>query len=120
MKADVYNDACPSREILYRIGTKWTALIVCSLSDGPVRFVALRRQIGGISQKMLTQTLRQLERDGLVARTVRASRPIQVEYSLTPLGDELYEVLTPLLDWAERRMGTIGRRQESFDRREVS
>ncbi len=115
MKADVYADTCPSREILYRIGGKWTALIICSLSRGPLRFGELRRKIGGISQKMLTQTLRGLERDGLLRRHVRAERPIRVEYELTELGHGLYGVIEPLIDWAETQMNRIRRNRTRFD-----
>ena len=115
MKADVYNDACPSREILTLIGGKWTALIICSLAKDTLRFGELRRMIGGISQQMLTQTLRSLERDGLVVRHVRDARPIRVEYELTPMGRELYGVLRPLTDWAEKKMRSIEKNRTRFD-----
>ena len=92
----VYSGACPARELLDRIANKWTTLIVGILSDagGPVRFTELRRSIGGISQKMLTQTLRDLERDGLVTRKVFPVVPPRVEYAVTPLGLTLQDPLT--------------------------
>ena len=93
MKWDVYNEHCPTRIVLDRIADKWTVLIVGALEDKTKRFGELRREIGGVSQKMLTQTLRGLERDGLVARTIYASVPPKVEYSLTELGRTLVHSL---------------------------
>lgn len=80
---DIYNDRCPARKILDRLADKWALLILDRLEQGAVRFNSLRRDIQGISQKMLTQTLRRLERDGLVYREVQATVPVTVEYSLT-------------------------------------
>ena len=98
---DVFNDRCPTRQVLDRIADKWTVMIVARLAQRTLRFGALKRDIGGISQKMLAQTLRGLERDGLVARTVFAEVPARVEYSLTPLGQTL--VASPRADQAVGR-----------------
>ena len=96
---DPYARDCPSRRLLDRIGDRWTVLIVGALDPGPQRFSALAARVGGISQKMLTQTLRSLERDGFVTRTVYPEIPPRVEYSLTPLGVELSGAMAPLLTW---------------------
>jgi DNA-binding HxlR family transcriptional regulator len=115
----VYSGPCPARELLDRIANKWTALIVGHLTEaaGPVRFTELRRAVGGISQKMLTQTLRELERDGLVTRTVFPVIPPRVEYQVTPLGDTLREPLGALSIWTERHMHEVRASQTEFDRR---
>lgn len=86
---DVLAAACPTRQIVFRLGEKWTLLALYALGTGPLRFRALQRAVEGISQRMLTQTVRNLERDGLVSRTVVASVPPQVSYALTPLGESL-------------------------------
>src|SRR5271163_1102137 len=115
----VYSGACPARELLDRIANKWTTLIVGLLSESgaPVRFTELRRAIGGISQKMLTQTLRDLERDGLVTRTVFAVIPPRVEYAVTPLGLTLREPLGALSAWSEQHMAEVKEAQRRFDER---
>jgi DNA-binding HxlR family transcriptional regulator len=105
--ANVLDEACPSRVLLDRIADKWAALIIHLLGDGRQRFSELERQIGGISQKMLTQTLRELERDGLVARTVYPVVPPHVDYRLTPLGRSLRDPLEALCAWAERHVPEI-------------
>ena len=97
---NVLDQNCESRQALDRIADKWTCLIVYALLDGPRRHGELKRAIGGISQKMLTQTLRSLERDGLVERTVIATIPPHVEYALTPLGETLSEPLVAICHWA--------------------
>lgn len=115
--AEVYNSAaCPSRLILERIADKWTTLIIGILaqSDRP-RFNELRRMIGGISQKMLTQTLRDLERDGLVTRTIYPEIPPRVEYELTPLGRTLCGPLGSLTQWAHDHMDEVKKAQARFD-----
>jgi DNA-binding HxlR family transcriptional regulator len=104
MKCDVMNEACPSRAALDRIADKWTALIVHALNDGTLRYGELQRRVGGISQKMLTQTLRSLEEDGLVDRVVYPVVPPMVEYSLTPLGRSLEEPLSAICRWAEKHL----------------
>ncbi len=85
--------------LLARIGDKWTLLIVRALGPGPMRFNALKRELGSISQKMLTVTLRNLERDGFVSRTVAPTTPPQVEYALTPLGHDLFRPIAALAEW---------------------
>jgi DNA-binding HxlR family transcriptional regulator len=97
---DVFKLSCPSREVFDRLGERWTGLILLALRQGTLRFNELRRQIEGISQKMLTQTLRGLERDGLVSRTVYPTVPVTVEYQLTPLGRSLGEAVDVLRVWA--------------------
>lgn len=109
-------DACiPIRAILARIGDKWSVLIVMLLSDGPKRFSALRRAIEGISQRMLTLTLRGLERDGLVSRTVFATIPPRVDYELTPLGHSLREPVIALGRWAYDNQQAIDAARRRFD-----
>lgn len=113
---DVYADTCPTRHVLDLVGDKWATLIVGLLEEGPQRFAVLHRQIGGISQKMLTQTLRRLERDGLVLRTVYAEVPPRVEYTLTPLGRTLCEPLAALRNWAEDHIAAVQEAQQRYDR----
>ena len=115
---NVYSEICPTRLILDRIADKWTTLIIGILSHaaGPVRFSDLRRQVGGISQKMLTQTLRDLERDGLVVRTVFPVIPPRVEYSLTALGHTLETPLNALSAWAQQHMTAIHEAHAAYDR----
>jgi DNA-binding HxlR family transcriptional regulator len=103
----VYDARCPSRTALNRIGDRWTALIVGVLAERPHRFGELRRGVDGISQKMLTQTLRSLERDGLVSRTVFPTVPVTVEYALTDLGETLVPVLAAIRDWAEDHIAEV-------------
>jgi DNA-binding HxlR family transcriptional regulator len=95
---------CPSQLVLQRIANKWTALVIYALSRGTRRHRQLLREIGGISQKMLTQTLRSLERDGLIIRNAHPVVPPMVEYSLTPLGATLMEPLTAICEWAEKHL----------------
>jgi DNA-binding HxlR family transcriptional regulator len=103
-RASVLKPQCPSRIVLDRIADKWTALIIQVLANGARRYAALQREIGGISQKMLTQTLRSLERDGLVLRKVYPVVPPKVEYSLTRLGRTLIDPLNGLCRWSERHL----------------
>lgn len=103
-RASVLKPQCPSRIVLDRIADKWTALIIQVLANGTQRYAALQRAIGGISQKMLTQTLRSLERDGLVLRKVHPVVPPKVEYSLTRLGRTLIDPLNGLCRWSERHL----------------
>lgn len=113
---DVYQQQCPSRLMMSRIADKWVLLILGLLAEGPVRFNQLRRQIEGISQKSLTEALRGLERDGLIARTVIASSPVAVEYSITPLGRTLAQAAEPLRTWAQSYMDEVITAQRQFDR----
>lgn len=97
---DPYLAACPSRALLARIGEKWAALALVELEAGPRRFGELQRRLQGVSQKMLTQTLRHLERDGMISRTLLSDRPIQVSYALTERGRSLAPILFALKEWA--------------------
>jgi len=115
MKWDVYNESCPTRMVLDRIADKWTVLIVGALENKTKRFGELRREIGGVSQKMLTQTLRGLERDGLVTRVVYASVPPKVEYSLTELGRTLVRILEAIRGWSEKNIGDVLKAREDYD-----
>ncbi|HEY7957447.1 MAG TPA: helix-turn-helix domain-containing protein [Polyangia bacterium] len=108
---------CLAREILDRVGDKWSVYIVAMLSGGPLRFSELRRRIEGISQRMLTLTLRSLERDGLVTRTVHPTVPPSVEYALTRLGRTLIAPVMALVAWAEKNKTRIQQARNAFDRR---
>src|SRR5690606_10636939 len=106
----------PVRQILARVGDKWSVLIVMALRDGPRRFNEMKRAIGTISQRMLTLTLMSMERDGLVRRTVFPTKPPRVDYELTALGRSLYEPIERLGRWAIDNETEIARAQETFDR----
>jgi len=112
---DAYLAACPSRLLLDRISDKWVTLVICSLEDGPQRFSEVSRRLAGVSQKMLTQTLRTLERDGLVTRTVTASVPVRVDYALTPRGQSLLEPIKHVKAWAERHVPEVLEAQRGYD-----
>jgi DNA-binding HxlR family transcriptional regulator len=114
---DAYMAACPTRQVFATIGDKWAGLVVNALADGPRRHGELRTRIAGASQKMLTQTLRTLERDGLVTRTVTASVPVRVDYELTPLGVTLVPILRALKDWSETNIGEILGARDDYDAR---
>ncbi|MFI5936031.1 winged helix-turn-helix transcriptional regulator [Actinoplanes sp. NPDC051494] len=117
VEADVYVKNCPSRQVLDRIGDAWSVLIVASLKDGSLRYTELAQRIAGVSPKMLTQTLRGLERDGLVTRTVHAVVPPRVDYALTTLGRSLLGLCDALKDWAETHIGDVLDARESYDAR---
>jgi len=102
-------------EVLARVGDKWTVLVVSTLGDGPKRFNELRKALGSISQRMLTLTLRALERDGLVTRTVLPSNPPRVDYELTRLGRSLLEPVSELGAWARKNRPAIAQARERFD-----
>jgi DNA-binding HxlR family transcriptional regulator len=102
-------------DVLARVGDKWSVLVVTRLGGGPVRFNELRRSIGGISQRMLTLTLRGLERDGLITRTIFPTIPPRVEYALTTLGRDLLQPVSGLSEWALRNQAKIARAREQFD-----
>ncbi|MBA4791719.1 MAG: helix-turn-helix transcriptional regulator [Rhizobiales bacterium] len=114
---DPFDPRCPTRLLLDRIADKWTVLLLTVIAEEPVRFNALKRRVGGISQKVLSQTLKSLERDGLVTRTAYATVPVTVEYALTPLGMSLAATLAPLAGWAAAHMGEIAAAQRDFDGR---
>ncbi len=112
-----YDDDCvATREILSLIGDKWSVLVIVNLGGGTMRFSDLKRAIEGISQRMLTLTLRGLERDGLVTRTVFPTIPPRVDYELTQLGRTLLEPVTGLAIWAQRHRPEIERAREAFQR----
>jgi DNA-binding HxlR family transcriptional regulator len=115
--ADAYLAKCPSRTVLDLLGSKWTVLIVPSLATAPVRFGELRRRLHGITQKSLTQALRNLERDGLVIRTVYPTIPPRVEYSLTDLGREAVALLESMRVWAEQHMPDILTARQAYESR---
>ena len=106
-RPDVFNPNCESRQVLTLLGDRWTMLVIYALSFGISRHGQLKRRIGGISQKMLTQTLRSLERDGIVRRRVYAVVPPRVEYTLTPLGQTLLEPLRSICHWAESHLPQV-------------
>jgi DNA-binding HxlR family transcriptional regulator len=111
-------ESCPAvREVLHRVGDKWSVLVVSLLGDGAMRFSELRRSIEGVSQRMLTLTLRGLERDGLIERTVFPEIPPRVEYELTRLGKTLLEPIQGLADWAESHRTSIQDARTKFDGR---
>ncbi|MEQ1344971.1 winged helix-turn-helix transcriptional regulator [Acinetobacter seifertii] len=111
------NGCRATREILDRIGDKWSLYIIASLAKGTMRFNELRRSIDGISQRMLTLTLRELERDGLVSRTMYPTIPPRVDYELTELGQTLLVPVMALVSWADTNQLTIAAAQERFDER---
>jgi len=106
-------------DVLSRIGDKWTVLVIVTLSRGSLRFSEIEREIGNISKKMLTSTLRALERDGMVERAVTPTRPPRVDYTLTELGRELREPLMALGEWARINAGRIEQARRRFDRTET-
>jgi DNA-binding HxlR family transcriptional regulator len=112
---NAYAHTCPTRMVLDRIADKWAVLVLGLLGDGPVRFNQLRRQIEGISQKMLSQTLKSLERDGLVSRRATPTVPVTVEYSITPLGETLSVTVDNLRIWAETHMEQVLLSQQQYD-----
>jgi DNA-binding HxlR family transcriptional regulator len=108
--------ACTVREVLDRVGGKWSIGILLAACAGPVRFTELERCVEGISRRMLTLTLRNLERDGLLHRRVHATVPPRVEYTATPMARELHEPLVALTAWAQRHRGAVTAAREAYDR----
>jgi DNA-binding HxlR family transcriptional regulator len=108
-------DECPLRDILDRFGDKWSVLTITMLSGGTMRFSELRRGLDGISQRMLTRTLRALERDGIVSRDVHPTVPPRVEYALTPLGSSLYSSILELHEWANRHHDAVRAARSAYD-----
>lgn len=119
-RPDAFNAQCPTRRVLDRIGDKWAVLILIALGDGTLRFNAMRRRIDNISQKMLSQTLKSLERDGLIRREAFATVPVTVEYSLTALGRTLAATVDTLRLWAEAHIGAVEAAQHRYDRGEAA
>lgn len=111
---------CNAREVLDRLGDKWSLLVLSNLQDGPIRFNALRRHVAGISQRLLTVTLRSLERDGYIDRTEMTGIVLQVEYGLTDLGWDLVRLTRSIVTWAHSRSARIADARSSFDARAVA
>jgi DNA-binding HxlR family transcriptional regulator len=129
LEYDAFLAGCPSRQLLARISDKWVALVLAALGSGgptpggpplgeprPLRYSELSRRLAGVSQKMLTQTLRALERDGLLTRTVTPTVPVTVTYELTVLGLSLQEIMLGIKDWAEAHMDEVLASRENYDR----
>ncbi|WP_371669857.1 helix-turn-helix transcriptional regulator [Streptomyces sp. NBC_00289] len=112
---DAFIRGCPTNQLLERISDKWVSLVVAALATGPMRYSDLGRRIAGVSPKMLTQTLRSLERDGILTRTVTPSVPVRVDYELTPLGLSLCGLLVAVKDWAESHIGQVHEARELYD-----
>lgn len=112
---DAFLRSCPTNQLLGRLSDKWVSLVVAALAAGPLRYSDLGRRIAGVSPKMLTQTLRALERDGIISRTVTPSVPVRVDYALTPLGDSLACLLTAVKDWAENHFEEVRAARERYD-----
>lgn len=115
---DAYQTECPTRLVLNRIADKWAVLVLGLLESETKRFSTLQREIGGISQKMLTQTLRGLERDGLIARAIYPTVPPKVEYTITPLGKTLVGLLAALRVWSETHIEEVQEAQNNYDKAE--
>ena len=111
-RGEVFSPACPSREILNHVTSRWGVLVLAALMEGTHRFSDLRRKIGGISEKMLAQTLQQLEKDGFIDRVSYPVVPPHVEYSLTPLGAEIGAQVDTLIDWIETNLPKIIKTQQ--------
>ena len=120
IQPNILDPNCGSRHVLDVIADKWTMITVYTLARGTKRFGQLQREIGGISQRMLTQTLRDLERDGIVKRTVYPVVPPKVDYSLTPLGETLVEALTAVCHWAEGHLSEVEAARTCFRRDQAS
>lgn len=117
LKPDVFRSKCLSRQVLDLLAEKWALLVIHSLADNPKRTAELRRHIDGISEKMLVQTLRRLERHGFVARRAYAEVPPRVDYRLTPLGHRLSDLVRALDGWVEENLNEIIAAQQAFDER---
>ncbi len=132
LEYDAFLRGCPSHQLLARISDKWATLVLaalggdapapgqsCAGDPGPLRYSELSRRLAGVSQKMLTQTLRSLERDGLITRTVTPTVPVTVHYELTDLGLSLRELVRGIKDWAEAHMDEVQANRDAYDRREA-
>jgi DNA-binding HxlR family transcriptional regulator len=108
-------ELCPVRQVLSKVTGKWQVLLVLALEDGALRFGALKRTVGDITQRVLTENLRSLERDGYVTRTVLGGPPVAVFYELTPLGNQLLSLLRPLVIWAGDNHSNIAKSREVYD-----
>ncbi|MDT4909035.1 MAG: hypothetical protein QOI69_2276 [Pseudonocardiales bacterium] len=114
-RGNAFDPDCPTRVLLDRIGDKWTVLVVSALADSTLRFSELRAQVGGVAPKVLTQTLRALERDGILRRKVYAEVPPRVEYTLTRLGRSLADPIAVIQDWAEGHVASVLTAREHYD-----
>jgi DNA-binding HxlR family transcriptional regulator len=114
---DVFDESCPSRRALALVADKWSVLVLGAVANGVSRNGALLRRVSGISQKMLTQTLRDLERSGLVARSVFAEVPPRVEYELTGIGETLYPLMRGLCEWSMQHITEVEEARRSYDLR---
>ncbi|MDE9367179.1 helix-turn-helix domain-containing protein [Luteipulveratus sp. YIM 133132] len=114
---DAFMAQCKSRRLLDRLTDKWVTLVLCTLGEGDLRYSEISRHIAGVSQKMLTQTLRSLERDGLITRTVTPTVPVTVEYAITELGRSLLVVVGQMKVWAETHMDQVQAHRDDYDRR---
>ncbi|WP_405870370.1 MULTISPECIES: winged helix-turn-helix transcriptional regulator [unclassified Streptomyces] len=112
---DAFLKACPTNHLLDRLSDKWVSLVLAALSTGPMRYSDLGRKIAGVSPKMLTQTLRSLERDGILTRTVTPSVPVRVDYDLTELGSSLAQLMTAVKAWAETHFDEVHEARERYD-----
>jgi DNA-binding HxlR family transcriptional regulator len=112
---DAFLAVCPSRQLLERLADKWVALVLSSLADGERRYSEIGRTIAGVSQKMLTQTLRNLERDGILIRSITPAVPVRVSYQLTPLGESLLPVVRAIKQWAEQNMVAVQDARQRYD-----
>ncbi len=117
MKWNPYAAKCPTRQLLDRISDKWVVLVLSLLERGPKRFSVLKREIDGISQKMLSQTLRSLEQDGLLVRRAFPPVPVTVEYELTALGRSLNTAMAPVVEWASANMSRVLRARDNFQKK---
>lgn len=117
---DILVQACPVQEVLDRVAGKWSILVITAVARGRIRFTALERSIDGISRRMLTLTLRNLERDGLLRRTVYPVVPPRVEYELTPMAWELHESLLQLTGWAHRHRAAISAARTHYDTKHLA
>lgn len=112
---DAFMRNCPTNQLLGRLSDKWVSLVLAALSQGQLRYSDLGRKIAGVSPKMLTQTLRSLERDGLLTRAVTPSVPVRVDYELTPLGVNLAGLITAVKDWAESHFDEVQAARDRYD-----
>ena len=113
---NAYIATCPSRQVLDALSDKWVTLVLTALSEGPQRYSEISRTIAGVSQKMLTQTLRTLEREGLATRTITPSVPVRVDYELTALGDTILPVVAAIKNWSEDHIAEIQAARVAYDR----
>ncbi|HTJ25735.1 MAG TPA: helix-turn-helix domain-containing protein [Candidatus Limnocylindria bacterium] len=116
---DCFKDACPAREVLNHVSNRWGGLVIAALLERELRYSEIRARVGGISEKMLAQTLDVLERDGLISRTSHPVIPPRVEYALTPSGRELADRLTDLFTWIGANVETFVKAQEAYDAEQV-